>query len=659
MSETNGQVKTSRTILDYAKWYAKQGWHVVPTHLQTKCHIGNWTSAATTDETQLEDWFNGEWSDAGLALHCGKSNLVVIDIEKDGELDFLDLVSEHNLELPPTFTQHSGGGGRHLFYSCDRPNLKTMTKIFGKQVDILCGVHCVCMTPSLHASGNRYYFDPDSPKFLAELPKKCVDLFFGAKQRKTPQASKQIESSYVDWKTESIGGIASGTKIQAGERNSTLASIAGAVRKKGATSESILALLRVENETRCDPPLHDNEVARIAESIGSYEPEPIVAKGPKIEFVAPSSTWTRLCAADDKEEPVTWLIEGFIPANALTLQVGFPKNGKSLACNYYTSCLTTGTPFFAGDAPAVGEVLYFNIEDDIKTIWRPRLRLAGADLSKVNRIKQRVNLKKDLDQFRRDLEAHPQTKLVIVDSLAASLGGVDFKDYGAVYDILFPLNEIAGTYGITIIANHHINKGTGKTAVERIMGSMAFSGACRAAYFFSKDAQDQMKYYMAKVTASGLGDVPTVAASIVVHKEPIPDKPAKLNEIVTAVYSGAIADLSADDLLQTDPGFVKGKQEKKSSNQMEADTKVLKALQNAGGKMDSDALWKQVKAEGVSWDVYVNAKKNIGALSDQVTKNKWWAYLPNLWSWSKTCKTWTQLAVQEETNKNNLLATDW
>lgn len=61
--------------------------------------------------------------------------------------------------------------------------------------------------------------------------------------------------------------------IPQGERDRTLTSIAGALRRKGLTPEEIEAALQIVNERRCDPPLDEQDVRKIARSVGRYEPE--------------------------------------------------------------------------------------------------------------------------------------------------------------------------------------------------------------------------------------------------------------------------------------------------------------------------------------------------------------------------------------------------
>jgi hypothetical protein len=58
------------------------------------------------------------------------------------------------------------------------------------------------------------------------------------------------------------------------ERNTTLTSIAGTMRRRGIGEAAIYAALQAENTARCVPPLPDDEVQRIAHSIARYEPAP-------------------------------------------------------------------------------------------------------------------------------------------------------------------------------------------------------------------------------------------------------------------------------------------------------------------------------------------------------------------------------------------------
>ena len=58
-----------------------------------------------------------------------------------------------------------------------------------------------------------------------------------------------------------------------GERNASLTSLAGALRRRAMSEGGILAALNAENLARCVPPLPEAEVALIARSVCNYDPE--------------------------------------------------------------------------------------------------------------------------------------------------------------------------------------------------------------------------------------------------------------------------------------------------------------------------------------------------------------------------------------------------
>lgn len=58
-----------------------------------------------------------------------------------------------------------------------------------------------------------------------------------------------------------------------GSRNMLLASIAGAMRKRGMEYDAIYAALKIENEKRFDPPLPEREIEVITKSVCRYSPD--------------------------------------------------------------------------------------------------------------------------------------------------------------------------------------------------------------------------------------------------------------------------------------------------------------------------------------------------------------------------------------------------
>jgi hypothetical protein len=68
------------------------------------------------------------------------------------------------------------------------------------------------------------------------------------------------------------GSATIGATIPEGQRNDTLMSLAGTMRRRGMGAEEIEAALLVTNNKRCDPPLATDEVKKIASSVCRYKP---------------------------------------------------------------------------------------------------------------------------------------------------------------------------------------------------------------------------------------------------------------------------------------------------------------------------------------------------------------------------------------------------
>jgi len=62
-----------------------------------------------------------------------------------------------------------------------------------------------------------------------------------------------------------------GNRIPEGQRNNTLTSLAGTMRRRGMPERAITAALLEVNADLCDPPLHEKEVRLIIRSISKYE----------------------------------------------------------------------------------------------------------------------------------------------------------------------------------------------------------------------------------------------------------------------------------------------------------------------------------------------------------------------------------------------------
>ena len=63
-----------------------------------------------------------------------------------------------------------------------------------------------------------------------------------------------------------------GERIPNGQRNRELTSLGGTMRRRGMGEGEIFAALYAVNSARCEPPLEEQEVRKIAASVARYEP---------------------------------------------------------------------------------------------------------------------------------------------------------------------------------------------------------------------------------------------------------------------------------------------------------------------------------------------------------------------------------------------------
>ena len=138
--------------------YGDAGWYVVPVKRGSKnpgSVVGeHWQRKSSRDPQQIVAWFAG--TDYGIALHCGRSGALVIDVD---DPDFLPDVLRRNLDAAPyqSTRPDTPGRGHHVFAMPPGRTLGNSTGELGSTWGDVRGVSGVIIVePTPHKDGGEY-----------------------------------------------------------------------------------------------------------------------------------------------------------------------------------------------------------------------------------------------------------------------------------------------------------------------------------------------------------------------------------------------------------------------------------------------------------------------------------------------------------------------
>jgi len=226
--------------------YAKQGFSVIPIG-KDKQPLVAWKKYQTekASEEQIRKWFeNSPGKNIGIVTGA-ISGIVVVDVEAGGDVK----------DLPPTVIAKTGGDGWHYYYKHPGFEVKNSTRI-RELTDIRGDGGYVVAPPSMHKSGKNYEWSvsPDMADF-AELPSWVIE-----KNKKAPKSKKNLQEAL-------------NKEVLEGFRNSTAAQVAGKLLHDLPIDQWELSgwpMMKEWNDKKCKPPLPENELRSVWESVKKY-----------------------------------------------------------------------------------------------------------------------------------------------------------------------------------------------------------------------------------------------------------------------------------------------------------------------------------------------------------------------------------------------------
>lgn len=242
-----------------AVWLAERfGWHVFPVGGDKKPFAGTHGCLDATNDIERVKAMFAAHPNANVGVATGAASgffAVDVDIKNGVGWTGLEAFERRYGRLPETLTVETPSGGKHFLYAYpEEVTVGNKGNVDKLQIDVRGEGGYVLAPSSLLRSGGSYQVVHDVP--IAPAPEKLLARL----SKGTGARAEAIASSIT-------GAIAEGG------RNSALCSIAGTLRRRGASEEAIVGALHSFNKAQCEPPLDPSEVERIARSVARYAPE--------------------------------------------------------------------------------------------------------------------------------------------------------------------------------------------------------------------------------------------------------------------------------------------------------------------------------------------------------------------------------------------------
>ena len=206
------------------------------------------------------------------------------------------------------------------------------------------------------------------------------------------------------------------------------------------------------------------------------------------EYLGHDESIVKLTRADAVVcRPVDWLWRDWLARGKLHILAGAPGAGKTTIALAMAAAVSCGGKWPDGTAAPAGDILIWSGEDDPSDTLVPRLRAAGADLSRVHFVgdvlsggePRAFDPARDIGALTRAAAELGEIVLMIVDPVVSAVAADSHKNT-EVRRALQPVVNLAANMHCTMIGISHFSKGSaGRDPTERVTGSVAFGALAR------------------------------------------------------------------------------------------------------------------------------------------------------------------------------------
>ena len=196
-----------------------------------------------------------------------------------------------------------------------------------------------------------------------------------------------------------------------------------------------------------------------------------------------------ICLSDIEEKEIEWIWKPRIPKAKIILIQGAPGCSKTTLVCRFIADLTQGKPILGLDDGNENpfrprqplNVLYQITEDDFADTIIKRLRVAGADMSRVFNIDERENpLTFDDPRIEQAIKEW-NIDVAVFDPVMSYVGKDTQLNMGnSVRAIMNPIITLGQETGCTFIVVAHTSKQTSAEAINRLIGSIDFISSARS-----------------------------------------------------------------------------------------------------------------------------------------------------------------------------------
>ncbi len=506
------------TMKEEALKYARRGWAIFPCRGDKSPYTDHGFQDATTDEKQLEDWWD-EWPMANIGWCPADNDMVVVDVDAYKPGFSWDNAA---CELPHTnLRSTSARGGAHLIYALGEGEVASSdsTGKLGKHFDCKSFGGYILLPPSKFQGGTYTWESEGQPAYRTDEMLRLCNAGRGKHDDRDTWLIKPDMNDNIALANEWLKNDAK-VAVEGYGGDAMAFKTAAHMKSFGISKELAFDLMWEHWNPRCSPPWGAAEADHLQTKVdngyeyntsppGNITPAYKIAKNaelfkPVVSELAAGHEWKagRFRFVDRPGmqgiQPPEWLIEGFLPAEGYSILFGAPGTCKTFIALDIALSIATG--FGMGpdatwpDIAKSGAVLFAAGEGRANLTSRvagwEQTHLAGGMAENFILGDPVPMISEDVQPFIDGaLEARPQGyKLVVIDTVGRAMQGANENAQEHASAFTHMVETIQKSLGCAVMALHHTGKGDSGQA----RGSSVFGADADTMIHLSRNGKDMV-----------------------------------------------------------------------------------------------------------------------------------------------------------------------